>query len=58
MRVFGLAALDVLIGLVTVYLVFALACTAIVEAISAWTSVRSKNLEAALKEFLAGNWEW
>jgi hypothetical protein len=52
---FGLQALDVLIGLVTVYLVFALACTAIVEAIAAWSKVRSTNLEAALREFLHGN---
>lgn len=51
---FGLESLDVLIGLVTVYLVLALACTAIVEAIAAWLSVRSTNLDAALKEFLAG----
>jgi hypothetical protein len=52
---FGLEALDVLIGLVTVYLVFALACTAIVEAFAAWFKVRSKNLSAALGEFLAGD---
>lgn len=51
---FGLESLDVLIGLVTVYLVLALACTAIVEAIAAWLEVRSKHLEAALKEFFAG----
>jgi len=52
---FGLEALDVLIGLVTVYLVFGLACTAIVEAVATWLSVRSSNLEAALNEFLAGD---
>jgi hypothetical protein len=52
---FGLEALDVLIGLVTVYLVFGLACTAIVEAVAAWLSVRSSNLEAALNEFFAGD---
>lgn len=51
---FGLETLDVLIGLVTVYLVFGIACTAIVEAVAAWFSVRSRNLEAALNEFLAG----
>ena len=48
-------SLDVMIGIITVYLIFALACTAIVEAISAWFDVRSKNLEAALEEFLHGN---
>jgi hypothetical protein len=52
---FGMESLDVLIGLVTVYLALALACTAIVEAIASWMSLRSKNLEAALTEFLAGN---
>ncbi|HVK99190.1 MAG TPA: hypothetical protein VM553_05225 [Dongiaceae bacterium] len=51
---FGLEMLDVLIGLATVYLVFGIACTAAVEAIASWFSVRSKNLEAALTEFLAG----
>ena len=54
---FGLEALDVLIGLVTVYLVFGLACTAIVEAIAAWLSLRSDKLEAAMKEFFHGNLE-
>lgn len=52
---FGIESLDVMIGIITVYLIFALACTAIVEAISAWRNVRSKNLEDALKEFLHGN---
>jgi hypothetical protein len=47
--------LDVLIGLVTVYLVLGLALTAIVEAISTWLKLRSSNLEAALKEFFAGD---
>jgi len=52
---FRLETLNVLIGLVTVYLAFGLACTAIVEAISAWFNIRSKNLEAALTEFLNGD---
>jgi hypothetical protein len=52
---FGLETLDVLIGLITVYLVFSMACTAIVEAIMLWCDVRSSNLEAALNEFLNGN---
>ncbi|MDG4597514.1 MAG: hypothetical protein P9F75_17820 [Candidatus Contendobacter sp.] len=52
---FGLEALDVLIGLATVYLAFGVACTAVVEAVSAWSNVRSSTLEAALKEFLAGD---
>ncbi|HET8707612.1 MAG TPA: hypothetical protein VFM46_15000, partial [Pseudomonadales bacterium] len=51
---FGLDTLDIMIGLITVYLVFGLACTAIVEAITSWFKVRSTNLEDALKELLAG----
>lgn len=52
---FGMASLDVMIGIITVYLIFALACTAIVEVFSAWCEVRSKNLEVALTEFLHGS---
>ena len=51
----GLESLDVLIGIVTVYAMFALACTAIVEALASWFDIRSANLEAALKELFAGN---
>jgi hypothetical protein len=51
----GLDILNVLIGIVTVYLTFGLACTAVVEAITAWRKVRSSNLEAAMNEFLAGD---
>lgn len=54
---FGIVAIDVLIGLITIYLVFALACTAIVEAISSWMSLRSKTLEDALKELFEGDLE-
>lgn len=50
----GIETLDVTIGIITIYLIFALACTAIVEAISTWFNVRSNNLEAALKELLHG----
>ena len=51
---FGLETLDVLIGLATLYLMFGIACTAIVEAIMSWLNIRSNNLDAALQEFLAG----
>ncbi|NDO82870.1 hypothetical protein CJP72_19470 [Citrobacter sp. NCU1] len=51
---FGLETLDALIGLMTVYFTFGIACTAIVEAISAWSNIRSKNLEMALKELFSG----
>ena len=54
---FGLEMLDVLIGLVTVYLAFGMACTAIVEATSAWLNVRSKKLEEALNEVFAGTYK-
>ncbi len=53
----GLEMLDVLIGLITVYMVFGLACTAIVEAVTAFFGVRGRNLEKALKEFLSGDLE-
>lgn len=52
---FGLETLDVLIGLVTVYLVFGLACTAAVEAIAAWLKVRSGNFDAAINELFHGD---
>ena len=50
---FGMEMLDVLIGLATIYMVFGIACTAAVEALASWFKVRSRNLESALKEFLA-----
>lgn len=52
---FGLETLDIMIGLATIYLVFGMACTAIVEAIMVWLNIRSSNLEDALKEFLEGD---
>ncbi|MBA4712280.1 MULTISPECIES: hypothetical protein [Citrobacter] len=52
---FGLETLDILIGMMTVYFIFGIACTAIVEAISAWTRIRSQNLDVALNEFLSGD---
>lgn len=51
---FGLETLDILIGMMTVYFIFGIACTAIVETISAWACIRSQNLEVALNEFLSG----
>jgi hypothetical protein len=53
---FGLETLDVIIGLITVYLTFGIACTALVEAWLALFGVRSKKLEASLKEMLDGNY--
>ena len=41
-------SLDILIGLVTVYLILGLAVTAIVEGIASYLDVRSRNLESAL----------
>ena len=51
---FGLDMLDVMIGLVTVYLSFGVACTAFVEAISSIAGWRSKNLRNGLSEFFKG----
>lgn len=51
---FGLDTLNVLIGLMTVYFMFGIVCTAIVEAVSACASIRSQNLESALKELFSG----
>jgi hypothetical protein len=50
----GLEMLDVLIGLITIYMVMGIACTAIIEAISAWLKVRSGNLQTALQSMLSG----
>jgi hypothetical protein len=54
-NMFGLETLNVLLGLITVYLAFGMACTSVVEAVSAWFGMRSRNLETALSEFLAGD---
>lgn len=51
---FSLETLDVLIGLVTIYLMFGIACTAAVEAITSWFRIRSNNLETALGELFPG----
>lgn len=48
---FGMETLDILIGLVTVYLTFALACTALVEALCTCLARRQYYLERALNEF-------
>lgn len=51
----GLNMLDVFIGLITVYLVFGIVCTAIVEWANQVLMLRSSNLEAALREMYAGD---
>lgn len=51
---FGIESLDVMIGIITIYLIFALVCTAIVEAWSSLMDKRGKNLKAALEELLQG----
>jgi hypothetical protein len=48
---FGFEMLDVLIGLVTVYLTFGIACTAFVEAISSVAGLRARSLRDGLNEF-------
>lgn len=51
---FGLTTLDVLIGLITVYLAFGIACTAIVDAAAGILRKRGKYLDQALRALLAG----
>lgn len=51
---FGLDMLDVMIGLLTVYLSFGIACTAFVEVISSIAKLRSKNLRNGFSEFFKG----
>lgn len=51
---FGIDTLDMLIGIITIYLVFGVACTAIVEVLSTLLKIRSTNLENACKEFFDG----
>ena len=52
---FGFDMLDVLIGLVTVYLTFGIACTAFVEAISSIAGLRARSLRDGLNEFFDGS---
>jgi hypothetical protein len=51
----GLNMLDVFIGLITIYLVFGIVCTAIVEWANQILMLRSSNLEAALREMYSGD---
>jgi len=51
----ALNMLDVFIGLITIYLVFGIVCTAIVEWFNQFFKVRSSTLETALREMFAGN---
>src|SRR5437867_10413895 len=48
----GSAALDVVIGLAFVYLLFSLLCSAVQEGIAGIFDLRARNLEAALKRLL------
>jgi hypothetical protein len=50
---FDLQSLDMLIGLVTIYLSIALACSAIVESLASFLDIRGKNLESGIQEILA-----
>jgi hypothetical protein len=49
---FGLAAVDVAIGLVLVFLVLSLMCSAINELIEAWVKHRAVDLERGIRELL------
>ena len=50
---FGSETLEVLIGLITIYLVFGIACTAIVEAVAGLLG--ENNFAAATPEFKPGH---
>lgn len=54
---FELESIDMMIGLVTIYLTLALACTSIVETIEGRWNKRGKNLDKTLRKFLAGKLE-
>ncbi|HZW26706.1 MAG TPA: hypothetical protein VFF26_14605 [Gallionella sp.] len=51
---FGIESLDVMIGIITIYLIFALACTAFVEGFSILLDSRGNNLRNALNEMFQG----
>jgi hypothetical protein len=51
---FNSTVLDVAIGLIFVYLLLAIICSAINEWISSWMNLRAKNLKAAITQLLDG----
>jgi hypothetical protein len=50
----GMNMLDLFVGLISIYLVFGIVCTAIVEWVNQFLNLRSNNLEAALREMFSG----
>ena len=48
----GSEILDVLIGLVLVYFLLSIACSAIIEIVDGWLKMRAVNLEAGIRELL------
>lgn len=52
---FGSAILDLLIGIIVIYLVVALAVTAMTEMVSQWLSIRSAELKKAIVGMLSQN---
>lgn len=52
---FGLHTLDVAIGLILIYLILSLACTAINELFAGWLDRRSKNLVMGIRNLLQGS---
>jgi hypothetical protein len=52
---FNSATLDILIGLMTIYLTVGLAVTALSEVVSQWTAMRARNLKRALVGMLDGS---
>lgn len=49
---FGSSILEVAIGLVLVYLLLSLICSAVQESLEAWLKIRASNLEKGLRELL------
>jgi hypothetical protein len=49
---FGLGTLDVVIGLIFVYLLLSLICTAASEVVEGWLKTRAKTLEQGIRELL------
>ncbi|HEX8244336.1 MAG TPA: hypothetical protein VF541_12590, partial [Longimicrobium sp.] len=51
---FGLATLDIILGLIFVYLLLSIACTAANEGISQWLNLRASTLQQGISTLLTG----
>jgi len=50
--VFGSTTLDLLIGIILIFFLLSVACSAMVESIAAWSGWRAKNLKQGLSQLL------